>query len=174
MKRLMAGTAASAVIAGLGTAYFYRAGDVPARPAENPAPVASNQAKPIAAIAQPPARNARMPSLRLVGVFVQQHGSTALLEVDGQSARPFREGDTLAPSWTLAQVTPEFVTVKDTQNTVRVGLQGGSAGAEHAVKAPAATAASDRIDSPPLVPVEVARERNRAFLEAVRARKVGS
>jgi hypothetical protein len=172
MKHAVAVTAA---LAGLCAASLYFAEVIDSRRAE-PVPVAVNtKFNPAEVAAESPAAE-RLPSFRLVGVLVQEDGSTALLEVDGQPARSFREGDAITAAWTLAKVRPEFVTVTGAEKSVRVGLSGG-VGAWNksaAASTPAPSAMTPMAEAPPFVPLEVARERNRPFLEAINARTGGS
>ena len=166
---------AAAVLTGLVSAYLLYPSRVPeplraAVPAHKSVP----NAKPAPSLAAP----AVMPALRLVGLLGQVNGAEALIELDGAQARAFHVRDPVAPGWVLEEIGADSVVLGHGADRMRLALTERTAApvnADSGLRHAPEDALGPKLPSRPVpVPDEVARERNRRFLQAVRGRNSGS
>lgn len=137
------------------------------------------EASPAAVKAATPPRAGRIPAMRLLGLIHQGAASSAMVEVEGVPAQPFRAGDAVSADWVLQQIGVDHIIVGNGAQHARVELEMAQAATLNASPQQKTEAAAERKPDPMLgppvavVPDEVARENNRRFVEAVRRRNAG-
>lgn len=178
MKWLAA--AAGVVVAGGASLLLVAPGETPRAPPPPPALQAARPAPPAPRVAAASPAPASLTGVTLHGVLLRGAQSQALLSVDGQPQQAYAIGDIVKTGWSLQAIHDQQVVLANGTSSTTLGVDTARpvpvADQHPAAAAPAATGASARTPgfvagAPAPFDMATASERNKRFLDAIRAKR---